>query len=70
MNTLEKFYRTPDGKIVFNALASVGAEHSFPCAHLHGYRDNGFPAQSPAQSTEENIWAAFSGMTQASIAAE
>jgi hypothetical protein len=70
MNTLEKFYRTPDGKIVFNALASVGAEQSFSCAHLHGYRDNGFPAELPVQSAEENIWAAFSGMTQLSCAAE
>lgn len=59
---LEKFYRTRDGKIVFNALTSVGVEHSFPCAHLHGYIDNGFPINQPQQSEMPSIWSLFSGM--------
>lgn len=62
MDKLEKFYRAPNGEIVFNALASVGAEQSFSCRHLHGYADNSFPSAQPAQSIEENIWATFTGM--------
>ena len=31
---LERFYRKPDGSIVFNAIPSVGADHAFNCSHL------------------------------------
>jgi hypothetical protein len=67
MNHLEKFYRAPDGKIVFNASAGIGAESSISCSHLHGYTDNGFPCQAPVQLTEYNIWDAFSGMAHTNL---
>lgn len=62
MDKFEKLYRTQDGKLVFNAIQSVGVDRAYPCQHLHGYRDNGFPANAPIQHQNEDIWLAFSGM--------
>lgn len=62
--TVEKFYRAKDGKIVFNASSSIGAKLAFPCSHIHGYKDNGFPKTSPVNIDGENIWSAFAGMSQ------
>lgn len=70
MNKLEKFYRTPDGKIVFNASAGIGANKSFSCSHLHGYRDNGFPSQSPSAMDDVSIWNSFSSMATTNLSSK
>lgn len=56
----ERFVRTGDGRIIFQAIASVAASnnHIF-AARMHGYADNGFPDHSPIQTNDTNIWSAF-----------
>ena len=70
MNTIEKFYRAPNGNIVFNALPNIGADRSFSCAGFHRYRGNSFPSQTPVAKNKINIWSAFSGMAYPNLAAE
>ncbi len=56
----EKFYRAADGRIVLRAIPSVGIEHVFSSAHMHGYRDNGFQKAGQEQIADDNIWEMFS----------
>lgn len=65
----ERFVRTKDGRIVFQALAAVGIDNAV-ATHMHGYRDNGFPNESPSEIPAIDIWSAFSGSLQANASAQ
>lgn len=56
----ERFVRTKDGRIIFQAIASAAASvnHIF-AGRMHGYADNGFPANPPIETNDTNIWSAF-----------
>lgn len=58
----EKFYHQPDGRLVFNAVPSVGIENSINVSHLHGFHAGEWPANRPQVLCDDNIWAAFVGV--------
>jgi hypothetical protein len=62
MNTVERFYRNPEGKIIFNAIRSVGVEGIYECKHLHGYTDSSFPDTQITKVISDSIWKAFSNV--------
>lgn len=63
----EKFYRTPDGKLIFNAIPSSGIENTIDYSELtermaeHFYLGDGWPKGHPDPGVirEGVIWRAF-----------
>jgi hypothetical protein len=63
----EKFVRTQDGRIIFQAIAAVGINNAVSTS-MHGYLDNGFPRTSPSVVAPVNIWSAFSESARMTVA--
>ena len=67
MNT-EKFFRSPGGKITFNAIESIGISNAVDCAKTHQrvarhfYAGDGWPAGKPEEVNHVDVWSAFKGM--------
>ncbi len=53
----EKFVRTTDGRIIFQAIVSAATSVNHALStRMHGYADNGFPVDSPIETNDSNIW--------------